>query len=146
MRVNARLAVTFCAGVAVGAAVTAAWRLHGTSAEHPCPWAESLDAVVSAPQNHRVLLENDKVRVLDVVVAPGAREPLHAHCWPSVLTVLQGGRARDYDADGKISDEGSIIPSGKSAPFSFWLQRTPPHSVENLDSIPIHLIRVEMKP
>ena len=143
---NTRLAVTFCVGLAVGAAVTGAWRSRRAAAAHPCPWPQSLDAVVAAPQNHRVLLENEKVRVLDVVVAPGTREPLHAHCLPSVLTVLQGGRARDYDADGKISDEGSVVPSGKSTPFSFWLERTPPHSVENLDSIPIHLIRVELKP
>jgi hypothetical protein len=39
-----------------------------------------MDAVAAAPGNHRVLLENDRVRVLEVTVNPGEREPLHAHC------------------------------------------------------------------
>jgi hypothetical protein len=48
----------------------------------------ALDAVAAAPGNHRVLLENEQVRVLDVVVPVGTREPVRAHCWPSVLYVM----------------------------------------------------------
>ena len=29
---------------------------------NPATWADSLDAVVAAPKNHKVVLENDKVR------------------------------------------------------------------------------------
>jgi hypothetical protein len=39
----------------------------------------------AAPQNHKLLFENDKVRVLEVTVQSGVREPLHAHRYPSVL-------------------------------------------------------------
>jgi hypothetical protein len=42
-----------------------------TGADDPAQWPESLDAVVEAPGNHRVILENDRVRVLDVTVQPG---------------------------------------------------------------------------
>jgi len=110
-----------------------------------CPWPETLDAVRAAPANHRVLLENAAVRVLDVTVAPGKREPVHAHCLPSVLVVLEGGRAQDSDQSGKLLDEGTVIPGGAKAPFAFWLDRTPPHSVHNIDAVPIHLVRVELK-
>jgi hypothetical protein len=59
--------------------------------------------------------------------------------------VLEGGRAQDYDQSGKLFDEGSVIPKGAKAPFAFWLDRTPPHSVHNIDTVPIHLVRVELK-
>jgi len=110
-----------------------------------CPWPDSLDAVRAAPENHKVLLENERVRVLDVTVPAGQKESIHAHCLPGVLVVLDGGRARDYDEHGRLIDEGKIIPEGASAPFAFWLERTPPHSVHNMDVVPIHLIRVELK-
>lgn len=45
----------------------------------------SLDAVAAAPNSHRVLLEDDKIRVLRVEVAPGVTEPVHDHRWPSVM-------------------------------------------------------------
>jgi hypothetical protein len=112
----------------------------------PCPWSAALDAVAAAPQNHRVLLENERVRVLEVTVAPGDREPLHAHCWPSVLHVMRQGRGRDYDAEGRLIDEATEAPPASTLPLTFWLERSPPHSVENLDTFPIHLIRVELKP
>jgi hypothetical protein len=39
----------------------------------------SFDAVVAAPNSHRVLLEDEKIRVLRVEVAPGVTEPFHDH-------------------------------------------------------------------
>lgn len=45
----------------------------------------SFDAVAAAPNSHRVLLEDEKIRVLRVEVAPGATEPVHDHRWPSVM-------------------------------------------------------------
>jgi predicted metal-dependent enzyme (double-stranded beta helix superfamily) len=45
----------------------------------------NFDAVAAAPDSHRVLLEDDEVRVLRVEVAPGATEPVHDHRWPSVM-------------------------------------------------------------
>jgi quercetin dioxygenase-like cupin family protein len=48
-------------------------------------WGDELDAVVAAPNSHRVVFENEKVRVLEVSVPPGTREPEHTHRWPSVV-------------------------------------------------------------
>src|ERR1041384_4128675 len=134
----------FLAGLVLGGAVTESSARQSVDPQR-CSWPPARDAVAAAPANHRVLLENDRVRVLDVVVPPGTREPVHAHCRPSAMIVLGGGRARDFDAAGKLIDEGPIVPAGASTPLAFWLERTPPHSVENLDSIPIHLVRVELK-
>jgi quercetin dioxygenase-like cupin family protein len=138
----------FCSGLIAGVSVSllVAFAPAGQAqADSSCPWPETLDAVRAAPANHRVLLENDEVRVLDVTVAPGKQEPVHAHCLPSVVVVLEGGRAQDYDQNGKLLDEGTVIPEGEKAPFAFWLNRTPPHAVRNIDAVPIHLVRVEVK-
>ena len=51
-------------------------------------WPLHLDALVAAPANHRLLFEDDAVRVLEVTVEPGERENLHHHRWPSIMVVL----------------------------------------------------------
>jgi len=68
-----------------------------------CAWPAFMDAVAAAPGNHRVLLENDRVRVLEVTVNPGEREPLHAHCLPGVEYAMSGGKYRTYDRPGQIA-------------------------------------------
>jgi hypothetical protein len=35
-----------------------------------CPWPENLDAVKAAPETHKVIFENEHVRVLEVTIAP----------------------------------------------------------------------------
>jgi len=46
---------------------------------------DSTDAVAAAPANHKVILENDAVRVLEARVSLHAYEPPHTHPWPSVF-------------------------------------------------------------
>ncbi len=117
-----------------------------TTNREGCPWPPSMDAVAAAPGNHRVLLENDRVRVLDVTVAPGEREPVHAHCLPSVMYLMYEGRSRDYDAQGKLLSEITESPPESQFPVTLWLEPQAPHSVENLDAKPLRLLRIELKP
>jgi hypothetical protein len=56
-------------------------------AEHDWTWPPSMDAVVAAPGSHRVLFENDDVRVLKVTIAAGHHEPEHTHRDPTVMIV-----------------------------------------------------------
>ena len=105
----------------------------------------ALDAVAAAPGNHKVLFENEQVRVLDVVVPVGTREPVHAHCWPSVLYVMSRGKLREYDAAGRVVREEKEAPKASALPFVTWLPAGGPHAMENLDAQPIHLVRVELK-
>ena len=63
-------------------------------------WPPHLDALVAAPANHRLLHEDDEVRVLEVTVQPGERENLHHHRWPSIMVVLARPDYRNFDADG----------------------------------------------
>lgn len=108
-------------------------------------WPDSLDAVAAAPGNHKVVLENDKVRVLDVTVRPGEREPVHGHRWPSVLYVIAEDNIRDYDAAGNLIYDTKTDKNPTKAPYTIWMEPQPPHSVENLSEKPLRLLRVELK-
>ncbi|HEY5750849.1 MAG TPA: hypothetical protein VIU12_32520, partial [Chryseolinea sp.] len=75
----------------------------------------SYDAIAAAPDNHRVVFENEKVRVLEVTIKSGEKEPLHMHPMPSVMTIITGAKLRITEAsleDGKIVI-GKTIEVGK---------------------------------
>jgi len=110
-----------------------------------CPWPENLDAVKAAPENHKVIFENEHVRVLDVAIAPHSKEPIHVHCWPGTLYIQQAGEAIDRDADGKILFDSRQLKVKPKVPFVEWTPPEAPHSLENLDDLPLKLIRIENK-
>jgi hypothetical protein len=102
-------------------------------------WRPELDATVAAPENHRVLLENDEVRVLEVTVGPGTRERLHVHRYPAVIYVESSPHLVEHLQDGSVRDLG---PRPKGAR---WLPVSQGHFMENVDSFPLRAIRVELK-
>lgn len=111
----------------------------------PASWPAELEATIAAPDNHKILLENDYVRVLEVTLAPGEVEPLHFHRWPSVLHILQADQWIDRDAEGKVIFDSREAPPIQY-PLTMWKGPEAPHSPVNLsDSIEIRLIRVEIK-
>ena len=61
-------------------------------------WSPFLDAVQAAPKSHRVLIDNERVRVLEVVLQPGQREPVHTHEWPGVMYVTSAAPLRYFSA------------------------------------------------
>jgi hypothetical protein len=46
------------------------------TALQPWPWPSTMDALHATPTSHRVLLDNDRVRVLEVVIEP--KSPPHS--------------------------------------------------------------------
>jgi hypothetical protein len=137
-----KLVAAFLIGALLGVAGTFLWP---SPVAQGCPWPDSLDAVAAAPGNHKVLLENEHVRVLDVTVQPGEREPLHAHCRSSVMYIMHEGLYRDYDSRGQLLEAVEIAPPPSTYPMTLWLDPQAPHSVHNLDPSPTRLLRVELK-
>jgi hypothetical protein len=94
-------------------------------------------------------MENEHVRVVEVVVPPGEKEPLHTHRWPSVMLVDRAARIRYYDEDGDVAYEsperGEDDTANRSPPETEWMEPEPPHAVENVDTVPYHALRVELK-
>jgi len=110
-----------------------------------CHWPGNLDGVKAAPDTHKVIFENEHVRVLEVTIAPHSKEPIHAHCWPSTLYIQQAGDIIDRDANGKILFDSRQLKVKPKAPFVQWSPAQAPHSVENLDDSPMKMIRNENK-
>ena len=112
-------------------------------------WPAELEAVTAAPESHRVLLENEHVRVLEVVVRAGEKEPVHTHPWPSVMLVDRAARIRYFAENGELAFESPERAEGETAevanPTPAWLEPEGPHAVENIDTVPFHAIRVELK-
>lgn len=117
----------------------------GKSATKPCEWPDSLDAVAAAPNNHKILIENDRVRVLDVTVAPGEMENLHAHCRSSVMYLMYEGVYKDFGPNGELVAEAIEAAPAEQFPMTLWLDPQGPHRVHNLDPKPVRLLRVELK-
>ena len=110
------------------------------------PWPDSLDALVAAHETHKLLFENDSVRVLEVTIPPHTKEAVHTHRWNSILYVDSGGDFRDFDMNGNVMlDSRNLPPNSLKLPNVSWNNTRAPHAVENLSDVPIHLIRVEIK-
>lgn len=107
-------------------------------------WPDELDAVIAAPDHHRVLLENDRVRVLDTRIEPGDTVPLHTHRWSSLYHILSWSDFVRRDADGNVVVDSRESLKG-DPPQVIWSQPLPPHTLENVGPNRIHLISVELK-
>ena len=58
---------------------------------------DSTDAVSAAPDHHKVILENDMVRVLEATVPLHSKEPPHTHPWPSVFFEQTSGKDEPWN-------------------------------------------------
>jgi hypothetical protein len=110
--------------------------------QQPWPWPVHMDAVVAAPASHRALLDNDRVRVLEVVIEPGAREPEHTHRAPSIMIV-------DEPAPDQVLHSGALRFEAQPWPSSGlrvrWLEPQGPHSIEDADQRRYYAICVELR-
>jgi len=116
-------------------------------ADTPDPWAwpESLDAMQAAPDHHKVLLENEHVRVLEAWVAPGDTVPVHTHRWPSVLHILSSSGFVRRDPAGHVvldSRAGTALPAAGAVA---WGAPLTPHSLTNVGTRELRVIAVEIK-
>ncbi|MGC4045671.1 MAG: hypothetical protein QM758_17910 [Armatimonas sp.] len=106
---------------------------------------DELDAVSAAPQHHKVLLENDHIRVLETLIRPGEETAMHTHIWGGYLYIVSWSDVIRYDgernvildskAQGFFPEPGTAIPA---APL-------PLHSLRNVGSQNVHVILTELK-
>ena len=108
-------------------------------------WCDTLDAVAAAPEHHKVIFENEHVRVLDTKIAPGDTTPVHTHRWASVVYTLQTG---DFV---RVSAVDRSVLDTRTSPIIIELD-TPkhlpplaPHSVKNVGETEMRAITVELK-
>lgn len=95
------------------------------------------DAIEAAPHVYRVLLENDRVRVLEVRIAPGASSAMHGH--PDYLVYnLEIGDMAFTSADGE--KHRMSLKAGDT----IW-RDAEAHSAENVGTNDIVAVMVELK-
>lgn len=122
-----------------------------SSSNSALSWDPALDAVVAAPKQHRVLFENDRLRVLEVTLEPNEEEPTHHHRWPSVFVFDQ---LKPPVVD--LSPEGERLPPSRDvlAALQAWdgkgclvvnMAPQPAGRVLNESDVTLHGIRIEMK-
>jgi beta-alanine degradation protein BauB len=109
------------------------------------PWPKALDAMIAAPGFHTVLFEDDRVRVLDGRVAPGATVPVHTHRWGGVLYILATSDFVRCDPDGNVLADTRESNSRPVVGTAVWGAPLTPHSLENVGSEEFHTLTVELK-
>lgn len=107
-------------------------------AEPPPATKGPVDALVSSPDNFKLLLDNENVRVLQYTLPPGSRDHWHTHP-PRVGYVLSGAKIRVTEADGTHMDYDE-----KTAEI-YWDGFSPLHDTLNLDTKPYIALLVEVK-
>lgn len=111
----------------------------------PWPWPDSLDAVTAAREYHRVLFENEHVRVLEVRIKPGQIVPVHTHRWPAAVYVISASDFIRRDENGNLLFDSRTAGAPLATASAQWTGPLQPHSVENIGSADIHLITTELK-
>jgi hypothetical protein len=117
----------------------------------PATWDPALDAVAAAPRHHKVLFENENLRVLEVTLEHEDEEPVHHHRWPSVFVFDQvQGPIHD------IAPDGTVLPPNRDVMQAVlaWdgkgclvvnMAPQPAGRVHNASGKTVHGVRVEMK-
>jgi quercetin dioxygenase-like cupin family protein len=95
------------------------------------------DPVKVSPETHKVLLENDRVRVVDVRIKPGEKVPMHSHP-AQVFYRASNYKIRSTSPDGKTEEyEGKAGEAVWREPLS--------HAVENVGTTELHVVHIELK-
>jgi quercetin dioxygenase-like cupin family protein len=99
--------------------------------------AMAQDPVRQSPDEYKVLVNNDKVRVLDVRLKPGDKSPMHSH--PDRLSyILSGSTVKSTSKDGKTTEVKT------KANECVW-HKAESHAVENTGKTEVHVIEMELK-
>ncbi|HSA91714.1 MAG TPA: hypothetical protein VLE48_01780 [Terriglobales bacterium] len=95
------------------------------------------DPVKMDPKHYHVMFENDQVRVLHIIYAPGEKSVMHEHP-DSVAVLLTDQRVKFTFPDGASEVEDA------KAKDALWIESNK-HLPENVGTGPFEVILVELK-
>ncbi len=108
-------------------------------------WDDNLDALIAAPEHHKLLFENSSVRVLDTLISPGEITNIHTHRFPASLYILSWSDFIRYDADGNVMVDSRNIANPPLTHTALWSEPLIPHALKNIGNQNLHVISVELK-
>jgi quercetin dioxygenase-like cupin family protein len=100
--------------------------------------ARAQDPVKVAPNNFKVLLDNDRVRVLDFHANAGDKIPMHSHPAYLSYSISGAGKTKFTGADGKVTEKPAN--TGQAT----W-HEAETHASEYSGSGGTHVLLVELK-
>lgn len=110
-----------------------------------CNWDPQMDAVIAAPEHHKVLFENEFVRVIETHVQAGETVPMHTHQWPAVTYFQQWSDLVRRGAEGEVLMDtkaaGICNPPGSAV----WTTQLDLHTLENAGDQTLKVVTVEIK-
>ena len=91
---------------------------------------DARDVVAVAPDTHKVLIDNDAIRILDVNLPAGTKQRAHSRSWPAILildTPRQGAppQVRNFE--------------------SRWQEAHAPDRVTASDNTSVHYLEIDLK-
>ena len=97
-----------------------------------------IDALKASPENFKLLLENDHVRVLEYTLKPGTKDLSHTHP-PKSSYIVSGGKLKVH------LDNGDSLFFDEKAGTASWMNHVGKHYVENIGTTEIKIILTEVK-
>jgi mannose-6-phosphate isomerase-like protein (cupin superfamily) len=108
-------------------------------------WPPELDALIAAPDHHKLLMENEHVRVLETKINPGETVPVHTHQNSSTNYFFSWSDCIRRDDKGAVLFDSCAAGVSLSVGETTWQGPLQPHTLENVGNQPIHLISIELK-
>lgn len=125
----------FLAGVCISLTVLLASYFYAFG-QNRSDFPDGYDGVQAAPNSHKVVFENEFVRVLEVTIPPpGSTEPMHHHRWPGFFLDWDTGgptpHVRYHRPDGSVRDNPSHDEPTHPGHWSVqWMKPEPMHAIE----------------
>jgi hypothetical protein len=94
---------------------------------------DDLDGVLAAPDLHKVIFENEAVRVLETTIRAGGVTLLHTHLTPTVMYVISGSHSIRRDEHGATMLDTRVDPDFV-LPRVLYSTSNPRHTLENTGS------------
>jgi beta-alanine degradation protein BauB len=98
----------------------------------------NIDGLKASPQNFKLLLENEHVRVLEYTLKPGGKDAPHTHP-PKSSYIVSGGKIKVY------IDNGETIIFDEKAGTADWGGYVGKHYVENIGNTTVIIVLTEIK-
>ncbi len=98
---------------------------------------EIFDALKATPNVSKLIMENDRVRVIDARFKPGVKAAMHSHP-DHVLYIFNDGKMKITPSNGK--PQTMDLKTGQV----IWMDATS-HEAENLGKTDVHMLVVELK-
>jgi hypothetical protein len=104
----------------------------------PAASQEDLDVLKVIPENYKLLIDNQFIRVLEARIPPGTQERPHRHMRGVSVCMTE------YTIESRALPNGQWVRSQRSLGTVYWSEASL-HELRNIGKTPSHTIRIELK-